>query len=400
MKGFFYIFTSKSTGMNIVFIEPEPRLEMYPFNLAKPNACLRIGAFTFEERWKKALPKATFSYCTEVYLSEKFPMNLLNSNVFLNPMVYTSEALVFAIEGLQEGEAMHYEGKLIAFKGSFEDFVEKRYRILSQYEKHLDFINKPWDLFEKNKEFLEQDITQLRKTREFMVIPDQVQVTGKSDKVFIEKGAQLEHCTLNTTDGSIYISENAKVLEGAMIRGTTYIAPFACVNMGSKIYGSTTIGPHCKVGGELNNVVMMQYSNKGHEGFLGNSVIGEWCNLGADTNNSNLKNTYSEVEVWSHVDQKYIDTQLQFCGLLMGDHAKSAINTQFNTGTVVGFSANIFTEGFPPKHIKSFSFGGKKNSPNIRLSSAKETARKMMERRKVDFEAKEEAIFNYLYDNF
>ncbi len=385
--------------MNVVFIEDSTRENLYPFNLARPNATLRVGAFTFKERWNKVFPNATFSYDCPIYLASKFPMKVEESNLFLNPVFLPNSLLVSTITNLKEGEALMYENELIAFKGSFGAYTEKNYNVLSQYEMELLYVKYPWDFFRLNEVFLQYDLEFLKKENEFQQLPDYVHVTGDKSKIYVEVGANVEHSILNTLEGEIYISKNAKILEGSIIRGTTFLGENATVNMGSKIYGKTTIGPYCKAGGELNNVVMMQYSNKGHEGFLGNSVIGEWCNLGADTNNSNLKNTYSEVEVWSRAENKYVDTGLQFCGLMMGDHSKSAINTQFNTGTVAGFSANIFQAGFPPKNIASFSFGGSKSSPKTRLNSAIETATKMMDRRNIKFTQEDKAIFEYLYEN-
>ncbi len=385
--------------MNIVFIEPKNRLSLYPLNLAKPNAELRMGAFTFSERLAHLFPSTRGSYDSPIYLSEKFPMHIEDENWFINPLFLPNNMIVKSIVELRKGEALFFEKELVAFRGSFGQYSENRFDIISQFEMDLVLITKPWHFFQWNEAFLDFDFQILKNIKKFQTIPSQVAVTGEKENIFIEEGAYLEHCILNTLEGAIYISKGATIKEGVMCRGTTYIGPNASLNMGAKIYGASTIGLYCKVGGELNNSILMQYSNKGHEGFLGNSVVGEWCNLGADTNNSNLKNTYSNVELWSVEERKYVDTGLQFCGLIMGDHSKSAINTQFNTGTIVGFSANIFTEGFPPKNITSFSFGGKKSSPKVHLDSAKTTAQKMMERRKVPFSKADDSIFDYLYEN-
>jgi UDP-N-acetylglucosamine diphosphorylase/glucosamine-1-phosphate N-acetyltransferase len=222
-------------------------------------------------------------------------------------------------------------------------------------------------------------------------------VIGDQSLLFVEEGATVEASVINTKGGPVYIGRGAEVMEGCLIRGPFALGEGAQLKMGAKIYGATSVGPECRVGGEVNNSVIMGYSNKAHDGFLGNSVLGEWCNLGADTNNSNLKNTYGEVKAWSYADNAMTGTGLQFCGLIMGDHSKSGINTMFNTGTVVGVCANVFDGGFPPKHIPSFSWGGR-DATAYDFTKAVDTARRVMERRHVTLTPIEEAILRHVHD--
>ncbi len=223
---------------------------------------------------------------------------------------------------------------------------------------------------------------------------------GNREDLFIEEGAQVEFSTLNTKTGKIYIGKNAEVMEGCHLRGPIALCEGSKFNLGAKIYGATTIGPHSKVGGEVNNIVIFGYSNKGHDGFVGNSVIGEWCNFGADTNSSNMKNNYAEVKLWNYKQKKFAKTGLQFAGLIMGDHSKTAINTQLNTGTVVGVAANIFKSGFPPNLVESFSWGGMKGDEKFQLEKAYEVAERAMARRSVALTEEDKAILKYVFENF
>jgi len=253
-----------------------------------------------------------------------------------------------------------------------------------------------WDLFAHNDHAVKYDFTLITKGKESQPISETNGIINP-ENIFLEEGAVIEYAVLNAKSGPIYVGKEAEIMEGSLVRGSLALCEGAKLNMGSKIYPGTTIGPHCKVGGEVNNSILMGYSNKGHEGFLGNSVLGEWCNLGADTNNSNLKNNYSEIKIWDYEAQNYINTGLQFCGLMMGDFSKSAINTQFNTGTVVGVCANVFDPGFPPKFIPSFSWGGGENSERFELKKAYEAAEKMMERRKKMLKKEEKKVLEYIY---
>ena len=266
-----------------------------------------------------------------------------------------------------------------------------------EYQGDYLLLEHPWELFSKNKEILAYDFDLLTRDRVSQSLSDTNTVLGDRDQIFLEEGARVECSILNTQDGPIYIGKNAQIMEGCIVRGGMALCDHAILKMGAKIYGASTFGPYCKVGGEVNNAVLMAYSNKGHEGFLGNSVLGEWCNLGADTNTSNLKNNYAPVRLWNYATEGFAKTGLQFCGLMMGDHSKAGINTMFNTGTVVGVSANIFGSGFPRNFMPSFSWGGASGYTEYKTNKAFETARAMMARRGVEFDEAEQSILEEVF---
>ncbi len=380
--------------MNIILFDGEQRGNLLPLTFTKPVGALRMGILTFSERWEKLLNK-TNSYLTQDYLQDKFSPQIQQENIFINPAYFPTKSLVEAIKDLAINQVIVYKGKKVAFKSSTFDQIDNLETI--DFVENLIEIAYPWDIFTHNFHAIEFDFDLLTEGKTSQPISDTNRVLN-ADKIFLEEGAKVEFAILNATEGPIYIGKDAEIMEGAMIRGGLALCEHAKINMGTKVYAGCTIGPYCKVGGELNNAILMAYSNKGHDGFLGNAVIGEWCNLGADTNNSNLKNNYSEVKQWNYPLQQFVKTGLQFCGLIMGDYSKSAINTQFNTGTVVGVSANIFQGGFPPNIINHFSWGGAKDAPKFTLDRAYEAAEKMMERRKVPFTEEDKKILEHIYN--
>ena len=382
--------------MNIILFDDTEWKNLRPLTLTKPFGELRMGILTFKQRWQKLI-EGNYSYLTEDYLSEKFPTKIENSNLFINPAFFPTETLFDLIKNLNNGETIWFKNQLIAGILSLNEFKNRENPDNNnQFVDELIHIDHLWDLFTYNDKAIQFDFELITKGRKSQPISSTNGVLNP-ENIFIEEEATVEFSVLNAKSGPIYIGKNAEVMEGCMIRGSFALCEDAKLNMGSKIYSGTTVGPHCKVGGEVNNSILMAYSNKGHEGFLGNSVLGEWCNLGADTNNSNLKNNYSEIKVWDYNSQSYIDSGLQFCGLMMGDFSKSAINTQFNTGTVVGISANVFESGFPPKFIPSFSWGGNESSSKFELEKSYEAAAKMMERRKKLLTDEDKRIIKHIY---
>jgi UDP-N-acetylglucosamine diphosphorylase/glucosamine-1-phosphate N-acetyltransferase len=358
--------------MNLVLFDDNDRENLLPFTYTRPVADIRVGILTIREKWELYYGKKTFSL-TEDYLTPVFPSSLNGPDIFVNGSVLPSGDLKSEIDSLQEGEALSKNGILIAIRP--ETKIGKRMDLLSEFIR----VEHPWDIFSKNGTAIRNDFEMLVSGRTSAEISPTVKVLG--DEIFVEEGATLECCILNSTTGPIYIGKGAEVMEGSIIRGPFALLDHASTKLGTKIYGPTTIGPHSKVGGEINNSVIFGYSNKAHDGFLGNSVLGEWCNLGADTNNSNLKNNYSNVKVWSPSRKTMIDTGLQFCGLFMGDHSRCGINTMFNTGTMVGVSCNIYGAGFPEKFIPSFSWGGEGNFTTYKLEEAMKTAERVYQRR-------------------
>lgn len=380
--------------MNIILFDGEQRDNLLPLTFTKPVGALRMGILTFAERWEKLLNQKN-SYLTQVYLQGKFIPQISQENLFINPAFFPTKELVNKINELEFGQALLYKGAIVSAKGSSFDQISALNAV--EFPNDLIEISYPWDIFTHNFHAIEFDYDLLTQGRTSQPISETNRVLN-SDKIFLEEGAKVEFAILNASEGPIYIGKDAEVMEGAMIRGGLALCDHAKINMGAKIYSGCTVGPYCKVGGELNNAILMAYSNKGHDGFLGNAVIGDWCNLGADTNNSNLKNNYSDVKQWNYPAGRFINTGLQFCGLIMGDYSKSAINTQFNTGTVVGISASIFQGGFPPSIINHFSWGGSKDAPRFALDRAYDAAEKMMERRKIPFTVEDKKILEYIYN--
>jgi len=382
--------------MNYILFDGEHRDALLPFTYTRPVAEIRIGILTIREKWELFLGSTTTTV-TEDYLSEKYPMVEMEQNIMINASYTPNEALVHQIKNLKENQAVYDGDIMVAFFSLEDQEIDIDTLDVFQCEGELLKVETTWDIFSKNAAAIKADFKLLTDNRISAPIPEQT-VAFNPEAIFIEEGAQLPLCVLNATNGPIYIGKDAEIMEGSMIRGPFALCEGSILKMGTKIYGPTTVGPHSKVGGEVNNSVFFGYSNKGHDGYLGNSVIGEWCNLGADTNNSNLKNNYSEVRLWSYETENFAKTGLQYCGLMMGDHSKCGINTMFNTGTVVGVSANIFGSGFPRNFIPSFSWGGAKGFTTFLTSKAFEVATEVMKRRGHEFSSQESAILEQVFE--
>lgn len=386
--------------MQLVFSDAQFWEEFLPLTFTKPTAEMRCGILTFSERWQKLLDCENVSFITEDYLQQKFAKPEKVESLFIVPNFLPSETILNQIINLKLGEALVYKDELLAVKINMEDFSLRQIEKMTDIEEELIFYNTVTDLFSFNEEAINFDFDLLTKGKTSQKLSSTNGFLGDENDLFIEEGAEVEFATINCKTGKIYIGKNAEIMEGSNVRGPLALGENSKINMGAKIYGATTIGPHCKVGGEVNNIVIFGFSNKGHDGFTGNSVIGEWCNIGADTNSSNLKNNYAMVKLWNYKDKKFKNTGLQFCGLIMGDHSKAAINTQFNTGTVVGVGANIFKSGFPQNLIENFSWGGMKGDPKFNLEKAYEVAEKAMERRKLPLTEIDKDILKYVYESY
>lgn len=383
--------------MNYILFDGNVRKNLLPFTFTRPVADIRVGIFTIREKWEKYLGYTTTTI-TEDYLVDKYPMVEMKENILINASFLPTANLVKIVKGLQKNQAIFYEDEPLAFFSEENQEIDfDTFDIIQYTFSDIIRIKNTWDIFKHNAEAIQADFELLTKNRKSQPIPDGVRVINP-ENVFIEADAQLLFCTLNASEGPIYIGKNTVIMEGSHIRGAFALCKGATVKMGAKIYGGTTIGPFCKVGGEVNNSVLFGYSNKGHDGFLGNSVIGEWCNLGADTNNSNLKNNYAPVRLWNYETEGFTQTGLQFCGLMMGDHSKCGINTMFNTGTVVGVSTNIFGSGFPRNFIPSFSWGGSAGFITYKTNKAFEVAQVVMARRNVIFTEIEKAILEHVFN--
>ena len=382
--------------MNYILFDGENREALLPFTYTRPVADLRIGILTIREKWELSLG-ATTTTVTEDYLSDKYPMVEMEQNVMINASYTPSEVLVNQIKNLKENQAVFDGDTMVAFFSLEDQEIDIDTLEVYQLEATVLKVETTWDNKNKNGAAIKADFDLLTAERTSAPIPANT-VAFNPEAIFIEEGAKLPLCVLNATDGPIYIGKNSEIMEGSMVRGPFALCEGSTLKMGTKIYGPTTVGPHSKVGGEVNNSVFFGYSNKGHDGFLGNSVIGEWCNLGADTNNSNLKNNYAEVRLWSYETENFAKTGLQFCGLMMGDHSKCGINTMFNTGTVVGVSANIFGSGFPRNFIPSFSWGGAKGFTTYLTSKAFEVAQVVMKRRGLELSTQDSAILEHVFE--
>lgn len=383
--------------MNYILFDGSVRDALLPFTYTRSVADIRIGILTIREKWEKRLGFTTTTL-TEEYLEDKFPMVELEENIMINASFLPTDLLIDHVKKLQENQVIFFQDEVVAFYATDTQEVQN----FNSYEKSIFIedliqVKNTWDIFSNNAIAIQQDFDFLTKGRKSSEIPETVNSINK-EKIFIEEGAKLTFASLNATEGPIYIGENAEVMEGSVVRGPFALCDNSTLKMSSKIYGGTTIGPHSKVGGEVSNSVIFGFSNKGHDGFLGNSVIGEWCNLGADTNNSNLKNNYAEVKLWSYETGRFSKTGLQFCGLMMGDHSKCGINTMFNTGTVVGVSANIFGGGFPRNFIPSFSWGGSAGFTTFQMNKVKEVTAAVMKRRGKEFDEKEQKILEYIFE--
>jgi len=385
----------------ILFDHPESWKSFLPLTFTRPVSELRAGILTIRQKWEKLL-HTSCSWLTESYLREKYPVKISDKNLLLNSTVLPDAELLAAINRLPSGTSLVSEGILIACsldENGLQAFARGDYDTENEqnYSEKLTRIVYPWDLFEMNGDLIGNDFELITSGRTPQPLND-TNTLLKPDMIFAEEGVSMDAVTLNATNGPIYLGRDSEIMEGTVIRGPFALCHESVVKMNAKIYGPTTIGPMSMVGGEIKNSVFLGLSNKAHDGYLGNAVIGEWCNIGADTNNSNLKNNYAQVKLWSYTKEAFIDTGLQFCGMIMGDHSKCSINTMFNTGTVVGVFANIFGSGFPRNFIPSFSWGGPSGMSEYKLEKAFEVAEIVMMRREIELDAVEQKILKTIFE--
>lgn len=383
--------------MNYILFDGPYRDNLLPFTYTRPVAEIRVGILTIRQKWESFLEYTTTTV-TEDYLSDKFPMVEMEENIMINASFLPNTEVVEVIKNLSDNQALFKGEDVIAFFAKEGEEVNDFSNFEAvEFEGDILKIENTWDIFSKNGEAIEEDFNLITNGRKSEPIPATVK-TLNPENIFIEKGAKLNFVTLNASSGPIYIGRDAEIMEGTVVRGPLALCNNSTLKLATKIYGPTTVGPHSKVGGEVNNSVIFGYSNKGHDGFLGNSVLGEWCNIGADSNNSNLKNNYAEVRLWNYQTGGFAKTGLQFCGLMMGDHSKCGINTMFNTGTVVGVSSNIFGSGFPRNFVPSFSWGGSKGFVTYKTNKAFEVAEVVMGRRNEEFTDIDKAILEHVFE--
>lgn len=371
----------------ILFDLPAVRENLLPLSYTRPIADFLVGITTLRSKWERFL-KGTYSYSTVSYLAEKFPMVVEEENLFIASNVIATERLARKLEELESGAVLFADTRNgqripLACKGNASLMTHMIGGALEGelYDEKVDAINFLYDIFLLNGRQIEADFEVITAGREGQSIPRSNTVIGDPDQIFIESGAIVEGVVLNASHGPIYVNRHVEIMEGSCLRGPIALGEHSTVNMGTKIYPGTTLGPWCKVGGELNNVVIFGFTNKAHDGFLGNAVIGEWCNLGAGCVASNLKNDYTEIKLWNYPSHRFLRTGLQFCGLIMADHSKAGINTMFNTATVVGVGVNIHGSGFPRNFIASFSEGGPTGFTDLPMEKFFDIAKRMMARR-------------------
>lgn len=378
---------------------------LLPLSYTRPVADFRVGIMTIREKWEHYLP-GNYSYKTTEYLGEKFPVAVSADEevVFVAGNVLPDEDLAARVLALESGGALRDRSGLVAFRGSLRQFGELDPAESSVEGDEVSRIQYVYDVFRENGQEICRDYDLLAKRGKgqapdaSVTIIGSVESSGVVPRIYIEDGAVVEGAVLNVKNGPIYIGKDAVVMEGACLRGPVALCDNAVVRMGAKVYGSTTIGPYCKVGGELDNAVMFGFSNKAHDGYLGNAVIGEWCNLGAGANASNLKNDYTKIRIWNYHTQRFMRTDLQFCGLIMGDHSKAGINTMFNTATVVGVGVNLHGAGFPRTFIPSFSSGSPEGGfDNVSIDKFMDTAGMVMQRRGLALTDVDRRIFDTIY---
>jgi len=383
--------------MNFILFDGPRRYHLLPFTFTRPVSEIRVGIMTLKERWEAYL-KVSVTSLTEEYLSIKYPVKLEDSNIFIDASVLPSISLLKTIHSLKENEVVKSGDLIVAYSSaSVRNSDELSSFTVIEFKNDLVQVNNTWDIFDKNADILQADFDFITKGRKSQPISETNQLIHP-ERIFLEEGAKVEFSILNATDGPIYLGKNAEIWEGSLIRGALALCDNAIIKMGGKLYGATTIGPYSKVCGEVSNSVIFGYSSKGHEGYLGNAVLGEWCNIGADSNNSNLKNNYAKVRLWDYATERFEQTGLQFCGLMMGDHSKTAINTMFNTGTVIGVNSNIYVPGFPRNFVPSFSWGGASGFTAYQPAKAFDAAKVMMARRGVEFDEVEADILTHVFE--
>ena len=383
--------------MNYILFDSDVRSSLLPFTYTRPVADIRIGILTIREKWEKFLGFTTTSI-TEEYLEDKFPMVELDKNILINASFLPTKNLVKQVSDLSNNQAIFQGEQVIAFFTSdTQEHVDFDSYEQLEFKEEVLQIKNTWDIFSLNDKAIQADFDLLTEGRTSQPIPSGVHAI-QEENIFIEQGATISYSSLNASKGPIYIGKDSEIMEGSLVRGPFALGENSILKMGTKVYGATTVGPFCKVGGEINNSVLFGYSSKGHEGFLGNSVLGEWCNIGADSNTSNLKNNYAEVKLWNYQEERFTNTGLQFCGLMMGDHSKCGINTMFNTGTVIGVSANVFGSGFPRNFVSSFSWGGAAGFTTYQIKKVFEVAKVVMERRGIELTETDKKILLHVFD--
>jgi len=387
--------------MNYILFDDSARTNLLPLTYTRPVCELRVGILTIREKWETWLGAKT-STLTEGYLSKKWPIFKEKESILINGSILPNKQLIAEILKLKTNEVLTSGETIVAYyiEDPEKQISSEKDKNSIEIEAKSEFIkiNFPWDIFGENGKAICCDFELITKGRKSSPLSETVK-TINPENIFIEEGATVEFATLNASKGPIYIGKDAEIMEGASVRGPFALCEHGVIKMNSSIYQDCTFGPWCKVGGEISNSVFQAYSNKPHEGFMGNSVIGEWCNVAAGANTSNLNNTYKNIKVWNYGKKRFIDTGKQFCGLIMGDHSKCGIDTMFNTGTVLGVNCNVYGAGYHRNFIQSFSWG----SPTggyipYNFKKSNEVAIAVMKRRNITLTEDDITILKHIYD--
>lgn len=384
---------------------PDSHENLLPLSFTRPVADFRIGISTIREKWEQHIP-GIYNYLPVDYLREKFGdvSNPDAEAIFITGALIPDKEVADAILSMQPGEALCKNDTLLAFRGILSHLINKEYKTL-EYPGQPRIIKYVFDIFRLNPEMIAEDFHRLTAGRKSQPLSDSNRVIGDftdsegRQMLFIEEGASIEGATINLRKGPVYIGRNAEIMEGSCVRGPLALCEKAKIRMGSKIYGGSTFGPYCKVGGEIDNAVFFGFSNKAHDGYLGNAVIGEWCNIGAGVNASNLKNDYSKIRVWNYKSQTFMRTDLQFCGPIIGDHTKIGVNCMLNTATVLGVGVNIHGSGFPRVFVPSFSEGSPVTGfTNVSMKKFHDIAERVMSRRDLRLTDIDNRIYEKVYE--
>lgn len=380
-----------------ILCDTESRHLLFPFILTRPVADCRAGILTIREKWEFALHQTT-STLTENYLSEKFPLEETGNNYFINGALIPNQYFLHSLHQLRKEESLFSGNTWLASRCDKVDSFRKQSGFKKyEYKNPFLLIQYPWDFIRLNEQLLCEDFLLITKNRTSSPI-NLSNKTLNPENIFVEEGAELNDVTVNAVKGPVYIGKDAVIMEGSLIRGPVAMCEKSVLKMGTKIYGSTTIGPNSVVGGEIKNSIVFGFSNKAHDGYLGDAVIGEWCNLGAGTSCSNMKNNAGSVNIWNEKEKKFLEAGKK-CGVMMGDYSRTSINSVINTGTITGISCNIFNTGFPAKYIPSFSWVSNNKTETYVLEKALRDADAWMQMKGKRLDDKTEKILRKLFED-
>lgn len=393
----------------VLFDSQKRHDDLLPLSFTRPIAEFRVGILSIKEKWEWHSRCRCLTLAVD-YLRLKFPLSPIEKALFVAGWILPDKAFISAVKNLKPGESLAIGDELVAYHGTLADFngLQAAGTLpgnATQYDGETEMLTYVYDVFRLCHKGISEDYPLLTAGRKSQPLSPTNTVVGDyllpdgQPAIFLEEGASVEGAVINVKNGPVFIAREAEVMEGACLRGPVSLGSHSKINMGAKVYGATAIGPWCKIGGEVNNVIFFGYSNKAHDGFLGNAVIGQWCNIGAGVNASNLKNDYSKIRIWNYPRHTFMRTDLQFCGLIMGDHSKVGVNCMLNTATVIGVGVNLHGAGFPRPFIPSFLEGAPgAGFTDVPLKRFYEIAERAMQRRNVPLTDADRVIFERVFE--